>query len=145
MFTQRRKNEIQDEIIQLQADLAELNDKTPLYKALRAAFGEMNWEQHVTDGYVTSEEGPGDYCRDIRFMMCIELHETLVEWVVNVTGRHSDFDVRIRIKFNKYDDRRYEEEYIERLNEINHPDDREIVRTIIETGLPDDISFIWDY
>jgi len=77
-------------------------------------------------------------------MMCIELHETLVEWVVNVTGRHSDFDVRIRVKFNKHDDRRFEEEYVERLNEINHPDDREIVRTIIETGLPDDISFIWD-
>jgi len=49
MFTQHHKNEIQDEIIQLQADLAELNDKTPLYKALRTAFGDMNWEQHVID------------------------------------------------------------------------------------------------
>jgi hypothetical protein len=146
MFSLRRKNEIQAEIAELRAELAELNDKTPLYKALRAAFGEMGWEQHVIDGYVTSEEGPGDYRPDIRFMMCFELHETLVEWVVNVTGRHSDFDVRIRIKFDKHDDRRYEEideEDVDRLDEVNYLD-YDIVKVILDTGLPDDISFIWD-
>jgi hypothetical protein len=147
MFSLRRKNEIQAEIAELRAELAELNDKTPLYKALRAAFGEMEWEQHVIDGYVTSEEGPGDYRPDIRFMMCFELHETLVEWVVNVTGRHSDFDVRLRIKFDKHDDRRYEEideEDVDRLNEVNYLD-YDIVKVILDTGLPDDISFIWNH
>ena len=144
MFTQRRKNEIQEEIAELQAELAELNDKTPLFDALRTAFGDMDWEQHVVDGYVTSDEGPGDYRPDIRFMMNIELHETLVEWVVDVTGRHSDFDLRIRVKLNKHDDRRFEVFDIDRLEEITHPDDYKLVKTILETDLPDDISFIWN-
>jgi hypothetical protein len=143
MFTQRRKNEIQEEIAALQADLAELNDKTPMFRALRTAFGDMNWEQHVVDGYVTSDEGPGDYRPDIRYTMNIELHETLVEWVVNVTGRHSDFDLRVRVKLNKHDDRRFEEIDIDRLEEVNRKD-YDIVKSILETGLPDDISFIWD-
>jgi hypothetical protein len=66
--------------------------------------------------------------------------------VVNVTGRHSDFDVRIRIKFDKHDDRRYEEideEDVDRLDEVNYLD-YDIVKVILDTGLPDDISFIWD-
>lgn len=147
MFTQRRRKEIEDEIAELQAELAELNDKSQLFSTLRDAFGEKDWENIVIDGYVTSEEGPGDYRPDIRFTMCLELHETLVEWKVDVTGRHSDFDVSLRVKFNKYDGERYkdigEDEYA-KLDKIMHPDDREIVKIIMDAGLPEDISFIWN-
>jgi len=64
--------------------------------------------------------------------------------VVDVTGRHSDFDLRIRVKLNKYDDRRFEVFDVDRLEEITHPDDYKLVKTILETDLPDDISFIWN-
>ena len=147
MFSQRRRQEIENEIAELQSELAELNDISQLFETLRAVFGEKDWENHVIDGYVTSEEGPGDYRPDIRFTMCLELHETLVEWKVDVTGGHSNFDVSLRVKFNKYDGERYEEvdedEYA-KLDKIKHPDDREIVKIIMDAGLPDDISFIWD-
>lgn len=138
MFSQRRR----EEIAELQA---ELNDTSLLFTTLRSAFGEKDWENHVIDGYVTSDEGPGDYRPDIRFTMCLELHETLVEWKVDVTGRHSDFDVSLRIRFNKYDGERYEvvDEYAT-LEKIKHPDDCEIVKIIMDTGLPEDISFIWN-
>lgn len=146
MFTQRRKDEIQAEIAELKAELAELNDKRPLFKALRSAFGEKDWEQYVIDGYVTSEEGPHDYRPNIRYMICVELHETLVEWVVNVTGRHSNFDVRMRIKFDKYSNERYVDvtDNIDLIDEVHYLD-YELVRTILDAGfLLDDISFIWD-
>jgi hypothetical protein len=76
--------------------------------------------------------------------MCLELHETLVTYVVNVTQAHSEIDVILKVKFNKHDDCRYEEIYEEeyaKLEKIKHPDDREIVKIMMET---DDISFIWD-
>jgi len=61
MFSQQRRREIEAEIAALRSELAELNDKSQLFKTLRSAFGEKDWEAHVIDGYVTSVEGPGDY------------------------------------------------------------------------------------
>lgn len=145
MFTQRRRKEIEDEIAELQTELNELTDTSQLFKTLRTAFGEKDWEQHVIDGYVTSEEGPDDYRPDIRFKMCLELHETLVDWTINVTGKHSDFDITLKVKYNKNDDSRYEEILTTAdIYGIKNPDDRNIVHLIFSTHIPDYINFIWN-
>ena len=145
MFTQRRRKEIEDEIAELQAELDELNDKSQLFSTLRDAFGEKDWEKIVVDGYVTSEEGSGDHRPDIRFTLQVELHETLIWWVVDVTGRHSDFDVSMKVKLNKHDDSRYVDimEDVDLLDKVNETD-YDIVKLILDTGIPENIGFIWD-
>lgn len=139
MFTQRRVTEIKSEIAQLNDELKKLNDKTPLFNALRAAFGEMDWERDVVDGCITCKYGPS-----IEYMIQLELNETLVEWAINVSRRHSEITCRLRINFDKYNDKNKfelidEDDFIR----LKHPNDKKIIEIIFETGLPDDISFVW--